>query len=66
MNQLIFAEVISEIWLIRSNLFFLAIWISSISLTISENLTDSDLESSQLSLKIKNFLKSIHPYLNHV
>ena len=34
LNQLIFTEVISEIWLIHSNLF-LAIWISEISLIIS-------------------------------
>ena len=33
-NQLIYTEVISEIWLIYSNLF-LAIWISQISLIIS-------------------------------
>ena len=34
LNKLIFTEVISEIWLIPSNLF-LAIWISQISLIIS-------------------------------
>ena len=34
LNQLIFTEIISEIWLIYSNLF-LAIWISQISLIIS-------------------------------
>ena len=34
LNQFIFTEVISEIWLFRSNLF-LAIWISQISLIIS-------------------------------
>ena len=33
-NQSIFIEIISEIWLIYSNLF-LAIWISQISLIIS-------------------------------
>ena len=35
-NQLIFTGVISEIWLIHSNLF-LAIWISQISLIISRS-----------------------------
>ena len=39
LNQLIFTEVISEIWLIRSHLF-LAIWISQISLIISEIFTE--------------------------
>ena len=34
LNQLIFSEAISGIWLIYSNLF-LAIWISQISLMIS-------------------------------
>ena len=34
LNQLIFTEVISELWLIYSNLF-LVIWISQISLIIS-------------------------------
>ena len=34
LNQLIFTEILSEIWLIYSNLF-LAIWISQISLIIS-------------------------------
>ena len=34
LNQSIFTEIISEIWLIYSNLF-LAIWISQISLIIS-------------------------------
>ena len=33
-NQSVFTEIISEIWLIYSNLF-LAIWISQISLIIS-------------------------------
>ena len=36
LNQLIFTESISEIWLINSNLF-LAIWISQISLLISRS-----------------------------
>ena len=50
-NQSIFSEIISEIWLIYSNLF-LAIWISQISLIISRFL-----KCAKLLFWIRSFIK---------
>ena len=64
LNQLILTEVISEIWLIRSNLF-LTIWISKISLIISRFWLIKVQRVSK-STKIFGWNKQIFDWINQV